>query len=387
MALDINIKNNLFRKAGAVGANILSARLNQEIKEALFDKIGENNIISIGGFLGSQTASLIRRLLFTKPGQHGHYDPVWKLTTFTAPAEPELGLPAGNIARATADDFAGADHPKYKFMYTVSFNYRSSILDTIRAGTSPENARAMQGANTLKEIAFGLKTASRPNPTVAYQDVNFYNYRTKIATKIDFGTLNLTFYDDVNNRAHDIVAAYLKTISPIARVSNPAYANFLDTLGISPMEDDPDVSGIGILANGEEAGLINSITITHHLPIQYSSSATESNSVMNTKVFPAVRYIFFNPKIININLDDLDMTQSDTSTVSMTLTYDSVYMDKVSTTESLEEVITTGSSETALDKFLRGIDNAINPLLNSAQDRINQLNDSTLLNNVRDFIF
>jgi hypothetical protein len=37
-----------------------------------------------------------------------------------------------------------------------------------------------------------------------------------------------------------------------------------------------------------------------------------------------VKYVYLNPKVININLDDLDMTQSDSTTVELVFVYDSV---------------------------------------------------------------
>ena len=215
--LDTNIRNNIFRRVGQIAASVGSGIAIKAAKEAIFSKIGENNLISAGGFLGSKTASILRNFLFTSEGEMGKFDPVWKLSSFKIP-DPIFGE-VGSDLKTVPDDFGGSGRPKLKFMYTVSFQYRDEMVRRLRdprATTSFGGAGdASFGADQLGEMSFGIKSATRPNPTVNFTDVNFYNYRTKIATKVEYGTMTLMFYDDIKNTAHNIYELYLKSISPI----------------------------------------------------------------------------------------------------------------------------------------------------------------------------
>ena len=190
----------------------------------------------------------------------------------------------------TADDFGGSDAPKQKFTYTVEFRFRSGL--------------GIKGSDVMEQMDFGVKTTTRPSPIVNYVDVNYYNFRTKVATRVDYGAITMTFYDDIKNKAHDIFEHYIKTISPIANL-NREQASLLDTLGQSPNGS----ASVGPL-NTNRHGIIQSIRITHHTG--------------DTKV----HYDYLNPKITTMTLDDLDMTTSEASTITFNFNYDSVNIVK-----------------------------------------------------------
>lgn len=353
MALDANIANNILTQAGGIGASLGSSAITQTLNKSLFSKLG-----SVGGFLGGQVAGLIKNFLFTAKQPQHVYDPIWKLSRFTY----NDGItPAGNLNNETTDDFAGKDQPKYKFNYTVSFAYRSTIKSALPSKASyGANETATENQDKMRSVAFGIKQASRPSPTVILQDVNFYNYRTKISTKVDYGAITLVFYDDVNNRAHDILATYLQTISPIANVSNPLYAGMYDVIAQGEVQDStfPNVSSLGALNNSESLGPVQSITLTQMLPLRATGdSLTESS----------VQYIYMNPKIINMSLDDVDVTVSEVSTVSMTFVYDSVFINKVSSSSNSVTVTGTNSQVLSpLDKFVKGISSTLSPITSSS---------------------
>jgi len=375
MALNANIANNILTQAGGVGASLGSSAITQAANRALFSKLGP-----VGTFLGGQTASLIKNFLFTVQQATHVYDPMWRLT--------QSNLRDGNMATSsfdtqTADDFAGADHPKYKFNYVISFNYRDTIKKALpdRASFGADETQTTN-QDKMRSVSFGIKQASRPNPSVVYQDINIYNYRTKVATKVDYGTITLVFYDDVNNRAHDIFSTYLRTISPIANVSNTLYANMYDTIAQGEVQDSafPDVSSLGVLNNAESLGPIQSITLTQMLPFRSDGvSASESS----------VQYIYMNPKITNMNLDDVDATVSDVSTVAMTFVYDSVYVNKLHS--DLTTVTVGGVNSTALsplDKFVKGISTVLSPITNNPLIKSLSSSNSqfSLITGVRSFL-
>jgi hypothetical protein len=208
-----------------------------------------------------------------------------------------------NFAAASADipdAFATYESAKLKFLFTVQFFPRSGL-------TLPYS-----GDESMDKMTFALKKASRPNPSVTYQDINYYGYRTKVAIKLDYGTVTVGFYDDVVNRAHNVVSQYINFISPISTISKD------NADSLSGMNADPtggsNATTIGSFKPGAEKGPFSAMRITHYM-VDDKSKGTAAKHVY---------YDYLNPKIINVNLDELDMSASEASMVEVTFVYDSV---------------------------------------------------------------
>lgn len=199
----------------------------------------------------------------------------WKLTNATG----ETGI------QDTADNM-GVNYPKLKFNFTVQF--------------VPRTMNIYQGNTKMEDMAFALKTASRPKPTINYQDINFYNFRTKVATSINYGEVSLSFYDDPNNRAHSLVVEYIRTVSPLYGKAQEE-ANTLDIYGQSLN------AGIGPL-NTNRHGPMKSIIVTHYYH--------------HSKGRKKVTYEYLNPKLLSADLDDLDMSASEVNLVTLNFTFD-----------------------------------------------------------------
>lgn len=194
-------------------------------------------------------------------------------------------ISGGGTNKHIADDFSGLDAPKLKFNFTMSLEY---------VGMDAE-----KGDDDPYLINFGIKQITRPAPNVIYEDVNFYNFMTKVATKVDFGVMTVTLYDDRANRAHSIFKNYMQAISPITNRTREQ-ATQLDRNG------QVDTSSLGVLPAGARHSVIKNIRVNH---------ITDHNGT-------TVVYDFMNPKVQNITLDELDMTQSDVSTITFTFLYD-----------------------------------------------------------------
>lgn len=241
-----------------------------------------------------------------------------------------IGRSDESEAADIADDFGGADAPKFKFNFTVTIKFRNGIPDT--EASSPVEGDKIK---LLQNMTFALKQATRPNPTINYQDVNFYNYRTKVATRMDYSTMSLTFYDDNKNRAHRVYEQYLKSVSPIANRQN---ANTLEGQGpkvekfniSTDAEQKKSSASIGPLGDGNNRyGLIEKIVITHYYWNPRTEQITTSEDGEGTSVgdnIQFVNYEFLNPKISNMTLDELDMTQSEVNNIILNFNYDSVFI-------------------------------------------------------------
>lgn len=197
-----------------------------------------------------------------------------------------------------SNDFSGIGAPKLKFLFTAEFGIRSDSLLT----------DANAGSKSMQLIRYDLKAATRPNITINNEDANYYGYRTKVATRTNFGTVRLTFYEDSFNNASDLVWKYLNSVSPLTRVQ---------TLGISTIANTPigiadGTAGVGPLAANSVDGPLQYIKVYHY----YSGGEWENGGV--------TEYTYFNPKIESIEFDELDMSSSDASTVSVTFTADAI---------------------------------------------------------------
>lgn len=190
----------------------------------------------------------------------------------------------GGAGKDIPDNFLAGDSPKLKFNWTIQLN---------PADFSPKEV----GSIDMASNKFAVKMVDRPKPTIEYVDLNVYNFRTKVATRMDYGSVTVSFYDDAQNNAHDILTAYIKRVSPIA---NATSGNGLDTYGTN--------ASIGPL--NRNLGPFESIVLTHYF---YRGSSTSQTT-----------YKYLNPKIVNPDFGDLDMTQSDVALITMTFNYDSV---------------------------------------------------------------
>lgn len=227
------------------------------------------------------------------------------------------GFPNGDdgTAISLADDFAGIDAPKSKFMFTMTIE--------------PADSRFLPGYITdpalvpeSNDITIPLKTATRPEPTIEYMDVNYYNYRTKVPVKVDVGSLTITMYDDRNNASHslamDMLTAYYgiadstRNAQPKTDGSALQEAVGLDAIIPNPIltADYDDKFGVSFKSQTDmpATGPFKHIDIHH-----YHYSGDQVN---------VVTYRYVNPKMTTMSMDSLDMSDSDAPIISVTFNYD-----------------------------------------------------------------
>lgn len=190
------------------------------------------------------------------------------------------------------EGFVSSSHPKLAFNFTMEVQFDDAEV------FGHEKPEAMKMA---------VKSMSRPAPTINYTDVNYYNFRTKVATSIDYGTVNLEYYDDGENEAHRLMKQYLNAVSPVS--------NQLQVLqdGDGGILRSPfgKFSGIGPLERG--LGVLKQIRVYHYYRSYKEIFRTE--------------YIYQNPKVSSFNLGELNMTVNDVTTVGFTFNYDYVYIN------------------------------------------------------------
>lgn len=221
-------------------------------------------------------------------------EPKWKLT-------PDYSGMESNADTLIPDRMTSTESPKYNFAFTVQFFYSDSL-----------NRLPTDNGQGIKENSFAVTKVSRPQPTFNYQKVNFYNFRTNVATSVDYGQVNIAFYDDPKNRAFNIFVEYLKKMSPIANVYHQG-ANDLDRYGQNNALSNNvfHSASVGDLGTRRH-GLIRRLRVNHFYKLKGEEHI--------------IHYDYLNPKIITASLSDLDMTTNGVTMVDMTFNYDSVYI-------------------------------------------------------------
>lgn len=194
--------------------------------------------------------------------------------------------------------------PKHKFMFVVEF-----VLNEPYAGQFTEDV--------LKELAFVVKRTSRPNISFDYEEVNYYNFRSKVLKRQEYQPMSMAFYDDHNGKAITFWNRYLEAISPLARFQNAGDSVFQKLLEERGMDFENSTAGTSSLdpqgggASGSATTVIDKIKLYH-----FYKAGTRFDL-----------YTFSKPKIMELQLDELDMSQSEGNEVAFTFGYDALFME------------------------------------------------------------
>lgn len=214
---------------------------------------------------------------------------------------------------------------KQKYLFVVEFVFSSQY----------------QGSMGKLAHPFMVKMCDRPGIEFNYEEVNMYNYRTKVATRATYQPVNMTFYDDATSQVTSFYQQYVKAMSPIANVDTPQffetegqYSGMSFTHGNAASSHAP---GAGASAAAGPGG-------THTLSSKYGASVgvlTNGNGHINGRhvlqkiniyhlyrqrglVFEDV-YTLMNPRIVSAQLDGLSMAESDANETTFVIEYDSFY--------------------------------------------------------------
>lgn len=215
--------------------------------------------------------------------------------------------------------------PKQQFMFVVEFIINDDYQENF-----------VTYENLAKELAFVIKRSSRPNISFEYEEVNMYNYRTKVAKRVEYQPMTMSFYDDIQGKAGTFWNHYLRAMSPLSdqyditgQLSESGFnlnSKMLEVNGMNssnaglwgPQQDRFGSAGIGGLIN-QNTSIIKQINLYH----VYSSGTRYD------------RYVFMSPKITEMQLSDLDMSTAGEGTeVNFTFSYDALILDTALTMDS-----------------------------------------------------
>ena len=200
--------------------------------------------------------------------------------------------------------------PKHRFMFKVEFKFNPTYVEKLMGGRE-KNA-----------FTFLVKMVDRPKVEFVYEDINYYNFRTKVLKEIRHEALSMTFIDDIGNNTTDFFNAYRKSYSPISRNSfptglDPRMAAMTGMNYSFPLiENQQDTAARGFLAN-------NAINVL--------------DSVIIRQIFAhgtrMCEYTFHNPRILRFDFDEVNHENSEGNGLSVQFDYDALYVSEMQNTD------------------------------------------------------
>ena len=215
---------------------------------------------------------------------------------------------------------AGSYDPKTKFLFKVKFEFDPNVVKQLAA----------MGINShyfSDDLSYIIKSIDLPKYSFEYEEVNMYNYRTKVLTRIKHQELNLSFYDDTGNQALSFLNGYIMMLSPISRHNYGIIDNHLDSFSFGFPTDYQSTNTSSRASLPQNSfQILKSITIgQYYLKRSRTSTASPEGALGNAIMLNT--FTFTNPRIISLDLADQAHDASDAQTVSASFDFDAVYMN------------------------------------------------------------
>ena len=185
--------------------------------------------------------------------------------------------------------------PKHKFMFVVEFIFNDEFQDKFK--------------DIQKQFAFVVKRSTRPNMNFEYEDINYYNFRTKVLKKSEYQPMTMTFYDDMTDNVLKFYARYMQIISPISRSVGDGTSQLFEESGMTFTQGGVNSASIQAVSDTAKT-IIDYINLYH---VVYQGRFVDV-------------YRFDNPRLQTMTLDDLDMADSTGSEVTLEFNYDGLYV-------------------------------------------------------------
>jgi hypothetical protein len=278
-------------------------------KEA-FGQFGAAVNNQVGGILGPMLG-----LNKPKPGQA---DGKGDLNATAAAAGSKPGVWDPTPYASNIGSFKGQYDPKSKFLFKVSFQFHPDVLsNAAQVGFKQDDLEKL-----TKELNFVVKQIDLPKVEFEYEEVNMYNFRTKVLKSIKNRELNLTFYDDTGNRAMDFMNLYMMLLKPVTRKEySPTFALNDHGFAFQTSAVATDTAFRGVLPGNAKNVLSTVIIEQFYMRLGEGLQLTENNIRLN-------RFILINPRLQSFDIGDHDHEAGGiASTIAAAFDFDALHID------------------------------------------------------------
>lgn len=278
-----------------------------------------SQLARIGGVDAERTATELFGIAVDDFSQ-GTLNPALR-AAFGVPANPPVNRNDGSwYSTSYAAVLANSQfRPKLKFMFRVEFLFKPQVLAQFGA----------QVATWKDKFTFMIKSIDRPKVDFDYEEVNMYNFRTKVLKKITHKDLSMTFMDDVGNNVHEFFRFMMMVHSPITRRSVGSSQDITDAaarygtgngmLFSNDLGNTKDFANRGVM-NSDIGNAIQAIKVTQ----MYISPGHGQSDLDNGA--KEVSFFFVNPRLSSFDLDDMNHEESNPNLLTMMFDYDFMIM-------------------------------------------------------------
>lgn len=185
--------------------------------------------------------------------------------------------------------------PRYKYMFYANF-----VVNSQAAVLYPW-LRELGGQNG---ISFKIKNIDKPNVELTQRELNQYNRKRYAYTKTDYKPVTVNIYDTVDNKPLDVWRQYFTYYFGDARQKSQLIMDQSTVQG-----QFLDSTGWGLRPLGEQTNFFLQLDLYAIWGLRYT------------------RVSYLNPKIMNINWQSFDTSDSGLTDLQMTLSYETLRYD------------------------------------------------------------
>lgn len=203
------------------------------------------------------------------------------------PRAAAIGLPGQSFGGASGEwqstEYAydlNRHHPKLKFLFKVGFY-----------GFVPN----------VREFYFYVHRCDKPKVKVLHQDINYYNFRTRVPTGVLFEPLTMEFLDEIGNSVNEFFVAYMRERSGTGSGSWGINNGFGSATSLKPYTVN------GGYGSGQKIILE-----------QIFANGTKTN-----------QFHFINPRIEAFDFNEVTMEESAGSMMTIQFSYDALLCETV----------------------------------------------------------
>lgn len=215
--------------------------------------------------------------------------------------------------------------PKLKFLFRVEFLFHPDVLKAYGGQAKWQN-----------NFSFLVKSVDRPKIDFEYEEVNKYNFRTKILKRIVHKDLSMSFIDDVGNNSYEFFRFMMMVHSPITRRSiyasqdiTKAHATYTDGSGMVFTE------GLGKSNDYAHRGVVNTDAGQPIQAIKVTQLFVNQTEKLDSST-KQVSFFFINPRMVSFDLDELNHESSEHNSFTMNFDFDFMVMSKMDSMEKLD---------------------------------------------------
>lgn len=221
---------------------------------------------------------------------------------------------SSRYASRLASGDGGLD-PKTKFLFKVKFKF-SPLVRGLSSSLGIDFDDIQQG------LTFTIKQIDLPKIDFKYQDVNLYNFRSKVLTSIEYREMSMIFYDDVANNSLKLITVYQKLLMPIARFL-PKTNTKLEDYGFEFSENYINAldSSYRSAFRGDKEGeveILSQMTIDQFYVGRKKSGSPVESVYVNS-------FVFTNPRISTMDINQQDYEDSEPNTITAQFNFDGLY--------------------------------------------------------------